>query len=400
VSGKIRVGVNALWMVPGVVGGTEVGTVSLLHSFAAAQAAGFHDDIEVVLYGLARLAAAHPHLLGQFEHHLVDLDGAQRPMRVLAETLWLPMRLRRDHIDVVHHAGGVVPVGGRWMGGARVALTVHDVQVLEHPAYFAPVKRRYLQWMLPRSVRAADLVLTPTEASGRTVADRLGVPDERMWLSRFSWPRGVLESPSDAERARVRATYRLPGPFFVYPAITYPHKNHALLLDAFAALVDQEGGAVDAITAPPVLVLTGAAAGEEDSVAARVERLGIGASVRRVGRIPRRDLGVLLAEATALTFPSQYEGFGLPALEAMIAGCPVIASDVGAVAEVVAGAGILVPTDDAEPWTTAMRRLLHDPALRQDLRAAGVQRAAAPTFSDEIASEQLAAAYRRAVAAR
>jgi glycosyltransferase involved in cell wall biosynthesis len=84
----------------------------------------------------------------------------------------------------------------------------------------------------------------------------------------------------------------------------------------------------------------------------------------------------------------------------MIAGCPVIASDVGAVAEVVAGAGILVPTDDAEPWTTAMRRLLHDPALRQDLRAAGVQRAAAPTLSDEIASEQLAAAYRRAVAAR
>lgn len=388
----IRVGVNLLWMVPGVVGGSEDGMVALLHALADQRDAGHAAAIEVTLFGLAPLRDAHPELLDRFDHELVGLDGRIKPLRVATEALWLPRRLRRaaggGTVDVVHHAGGTVPLGGPRAARGTV-LTIHDVQPLELPELFSPVKRRYLQAMLPRSVRQADLVLGATQHVLDTVRQQLDVPAERLRLCPFGRPHRIATAPTTDERDAVRSRYRLPGPFFLYPAITYPHKNHAVLVDAFAALVG--AGVPD-----PVLVLTGGEAAEERALAAQIDRLGVGDRVRRTGRIPRRDLDVLLTEATALTLPSRYEGFGLPAVEAMAAGCPVIAADAGAIPEVVDGSGVLVPPDAPDQWTRAMRQLLDDPDRRADLRARGLRRAAAARFSSEGAGAALVDAYRTA----
>src|SRR5207249_1109877 len=122
------------------------------------------------------------------------------------------------------------------------------------------------------------------------------------------------------------STYAIDGPFFLYPAITYPHKNHVLLVRAFA----------DVVTLHPdaLLVLTGGPGTLEDAVRAEASDRGVAGRVRRLGRVPRRDLMWMYRHATALTFPSLFEGSGLPVLEAMAHGCPVIAAHATALPEV------------------------------------------------------------------
>jgi alpha-1,3-rhamnosyl/mannosyltransferase len=160
------------------------------------------------------------------------------------------------------------------------------------------------------------------------------------------------------------------------------------LLRAFARVTAQR---------PDVLlVLTGGEAGAEHDVRAEIDRLGIGARVRRLGRIPEPDVAWLLHNAVALTCPSLYEGFGLPVLEAMAAGCPVLAADRTALPEVVAHAGVLLPAEDPAAWAAAMVRLLDDAGERDALKRAGFARAA--QFSWSAAAERLAGAYRRGLA--
>jgi alpha-1,3-rhamnosyl/mannosyltransferase len=170
-------------------------------------------------------------------------------------------------------------------------------------------------------------------------------------------------------------------------AITWPHKNHPLLVEAFAAVAYADTD-VD-------LVLTGGEASGEGRLRDEIARHRLEGRVRRTGRIPQADLDGLLTGATALTFPSRFEGFGAPVLEAMSRGCPVIAADATALPEVVGDAGILVPADDAAAWSGAMTALLHDDARRSSLAAAGRARVAG--FGWDASAAALEAAYRDAL---
>ncbi len=376
-----RVGDNLLWLGPGVVGGSEEYTTRLLAGLAEHPPT----DLHLTLFVLESFAAAHPELVAAYPTVAVGLDGTRKPVRILAESSWLARRARLRRIDLLHHAGGVVPP----IGSTPVVLTVHDLQPLAMPANFSPVKRAYLEAMLPRSAKTARVVITPSAHAGSEVRDRLGIDPQRI----RTVPHGIapVGAPPTAEvRAAVRARHGLATDekFFLYPAITYPHKNHALLLDAFA------GVAID--HADVVLVLTGGAGQEEDRLSRQIAALGLESRVRRLGRIPRRDLDVLLADATGLTFPSLYEGFGAPVLEAMARACPVIAADATALPEVVGGAGSLVDPRDPDGWTRAMVSLLTDDLRRADLIAAGPARAA--MFTWERAACALADAYRQALA--
>ncbi len=149
----------------------------------------------------------------------------------------------------------------------------------------------------------------------------------------------------------------------LYPAITYPHKDHATLVAAFArALVDHPTA---------VLVLTGRADAAEAAVAEQIDRLGIAGRVRRLGRVPAADVAGLYDLATVVAVPSRYEGFGLPAAEAMAHGAPVVAADATALPEVVGDAGRLVAPGDVVAWGEALGEILGDPVLRQRLSEAG-----------------------------
>ena len=404
---SLRVGVNLLWLVPGVVGGSEDYAVGLLT--ALADAPGRHDradgvpPVDLVVFVNRRFADAYPGLCAAFDTVVAPFDGSSRGRRVLGESTWLPRQVRRRRVEVLHHFGGLVPfndgagsgaVPGR-RGCVRV-LTVHDLQPLDIPANFSVVKRIFERVAIPWSVRRADVIVTLGTHVATTVHDRFGTSPRRFALVAPGAQRPAAQSATadrsatSVDTSGVADRLGLAGhPYFLYPAITYPHKNHVVLVEAMARLKR---------THPDVrLVLTGGAAGAEADLDATVQRCGVGEVVLRPGRVSSDDLGALYAGATAVVFPSRYEGFGLPVLEAMRLGCPVIAANTTALPSVVGGAGILVPPDDVDEWVRAMVLMCDDPVERRRHVAAGRERAAG--FTWESSARALVGVWRRAAAA-
>lgn len=372
-----RVLVNLLWLVPGVVGGSEESTTDALRAVADVGADGSGRP-EVHLAVLEQFEAAHPDLAARLPIHVLDQDGRDKRRRVLAEQTWLARLTRETGADIVHHAGGVVPL--RHPG--RTVLTIHDLQPLDHPANFRWAKRAYLGSMLGRSARAADVVTVPSEFTRDRVVHLLGVDPGRVVV--VPWWVPVPEVPGDPE-------FPLPSrlgddPFLLYPAITYPHKNHRVLLDAFAIVASRR---------PDVrLVLTGAAASEEAAVAERIREPDLDGRVVRTGRVPAAQLESLFAAAVAVAVPSSYEGFGLPVLEAMVRGAPVIAAAAGSLPEV-ARPEDLVAVDDVTAWAAAMEAVLDETGPERAARiSAG--RIRASRFTPQRSATALIDAYCRA----
>ncbi len=367
-----KVGINLLWLVPGEVGGSEESTVGSLLALAALAA----PDLEVVLFVSAPFAAAYPEVVAAFPTQVWRGSGRRRARRILAESTWLARRSRG--LDVVHHAGGTVPVRRR----SPCVVTLHDLQPLERRATHSAAKRAYLRVAIPAAVRAARLVLTPTEFVRRSVISRFDADPARV----VAVPHGVGVPRVVSAPADVSNRYSITGPMVLYPAITYPHKNHGTLLEAFAVVVVHHPDAI--------LVLPGGEGSEEAAVRGRIEALGLSGSVRRVGRISSADMAGLYGLATVVAVPSRYEGFGLPAVEAMARGVALVAANVTALAEVVGDAGVLVDPDDPAEWARAISALLAHPDQREELAAAGRHRA--DRYGAEANAEGIAGVYRRA----
>jgi glycosyltransferase involved in cell wall biosynthesis len=185
----------------------------------------------------------------------------------------------------------------------------------------------------------------------------------------------------------VRRRHGIGARYFLYPAITYVHKDHAVLVDALARLAGPAEADIE-------LVLTGGAGEAEEALTDHVRRLGLGARVHRLGRVPRSELDALLTGALGLVFPSRYEGFGLPVLEAMGAGVPVAVADATALGEVAGCAGLRLPPGEPGAWAEAMADLAGSGDLRARLSAAG--RAHAADFGPAPTAHALAEAYRAA----
>ncbi len=373
-----HIGLNVLWLVPGVVGGSEEYTTRLLVALAALAPT----DLTFTLFANSSFAAVYPDLLEAFPSVTAPVSGRSKPLRVLAETTWLGAQLRPRRVELMHHLGGILPT---WRPTPCV-LTIHDLQPLAMPAHFRIDKRMFNGFVVPRSVHVARDIVTLTDFTEGDLERRCGVEPDRIVVVApgFDQPR---TGNDPAEQRRVRERYGIGDrPFFVFPAITYPHKNHVMLLRAFAKLT--------ASHPDTVLVLTGGEAHMEDEVRMIAQSLGIAERVKRTGRIPASDLDALYREAAGLTFPSLYEGFGLPVLEAMSRDCPVIAADATALPEVVQDAGLLVPPEDTEGWSRAMAALLDDDLLRVRLIAAGRERARHYDWGQS--ARALAEVYRRA----
>jgi glycosyltransferase involved in cell wall biosynthesis len=270
--------------------------------------------------------------------------------------------------------------------GAPGVLTIHVLQPFDMPDNFTLTKRTYLQRSIPRSVRRAAGVIVPTEFVRRGIIDRFGVAADRVGVT----PWGVDPPTTQVSVAQVQARYGLPRRWFVYPSFTWNHKNHGLLLRAFATVAAREHDVT--------LVLTGGEGPAEQYVRDQVSAMGLRGRVRRTGLIPHRDVLAIVRGAVAMTFPSRYEGFGLPVLEAMSLGTPVLSSDAGALGEVAGGAATLLGVDDPGAWDEAMTRMLHDGQERARLAEAGRLHVAG--FTWRRTADGLFDAYRVAVRRR
>jgi len=363
----VRVGMNLLWLRPGKVGGSETYIVRILEEIVH----GSDDCLDVVVYALASFETAYPDLK---QHLTVRTPPAaashSRVTRVVAENTWLPWRIWRDDVDVMTHAGGTMPL----FAGPNPILTLHDIQYLDLRENFSAVKRWWLGRVVPRSVSRATAVVVATPHTSDRVIDAVGALASQVVIV----PHAVPRSPVGTPRGRSGFT----RPYMYLPAWTHPHKNHEVVLRAMTK--------TDGID----LVMTGGRGSADASVRSTIQRLGLGDRVHNLGHVSSERVEALYADAAALVFPSRYEGFGVPVVEAMVRGVPVIASTASAVAEVVDTAGVLVDPDDVDGWAAAIDSL-SDPEERNELIRLGTRRAEA--FVPSKAVELLTALWVRCV---
>lgn len=305
-------------------------------------------------------------------------------LHTLARDLWWSQGMveraaRSVDAGLLHvpHVGG--PVRGR----LPLVLTVHDLALLRFPEHFTPWFRRYGTAVLPRLARRATLVLTPSAFTKGDVVERLGIPEDRVHVTPLGVPPAL--ALSDDEGREVRRALGLPERYVLAVGNLEPRKNLPALL---AALADARRALRDD---PPTLVHAGALAWRTESIDAALARDGIASAVRFLGRVDDRTLAALYAGATVFAYPSRFEGFGIPVLEAMSHGAPVVTSDVSSLPEVAGDAALFVAPDDREALAAAILRLWRDDALRRDLSARGRRRAA--SFTWDRCAAATAAAY-------
>lgn len=285
---------------------------------------------------------------------------------LLAAEIW-PRR-----IALLHSPDFIPLFTRRW----RSVITVHDLAFLRFPEFLTPESRRYYG-QIGRAVAAADAIIAVSECTRRDLLTLVDAPAEKITV--------IPEAPAPAFRPGPGpATDR---PYFLFVGVLEPRKNIPGLLRAYARLWQTVGEAC------PDLVLAGRPGWLCAEVVAQLTDPGWRGRVRWLAAPDQPAIVQLMQGALALVLPSYYEGFGLPVLEAMACGTPVIASNRGALPEVAGDAALLVDPDQPEALAQAMRQLWEDPALRRDLGRRGLQRAAA--FSWTATARATLAVYAR-----
>jgi glycosyltransferase involved in cell wall biosynthesis len=261
----------------------------------------------------------------------------------------------------------------------RTLLTVHDLSFLRFPHHYVPKLSRYLSRVVPRSVARADRVLADSEATRADLVELLAVPPEKVEVLYSGVAPHFRPEPEPGERERLQSRYRVgEQPYILSVGTLQPRKNYLRLIHAFAGM-----------RSGMTLVIAGGKGWlyEEilDEAKKHEER------VRILGFVEETDLPALYRGASLFAFPSLYEGFGLPVLEAMACAVPVVCSNASSLPEVTADAALLVEPRDEAALTAAMRRALHDESLRREMIARGLERAA--YFTWQRAARQLLAAF-------
>lgn len=282
-------------------------------------------------------------------------------VRVPWEQFLAPVLLRRSRAELFHGTLNVVPL----FCPVPSVVTVHDLAFIRFPHTFRSYNRTYLDFATRTSVRRAASICAVSEHTRREVVGLLGVKPERVVVT-YNAARSHFQPPDLATLEQFRIHQGLPEEFVLYVGTLEPRKNLTTLLDAYARI-----GRDSSVP----LIIGGGLGWLYQPFFKHLEALGLRDRVRIVGYIDEEDLPLWYAAATIFVFPSIYEGFGMPPLEAMACGTPVVTSNSTSLPEVVGDAGIMVPPTDADALATAILHLLRNPTLRVELRERGIQRA-------------------------
>jgi glycosyltransferase involved in cell wall biosynthesis len=323
--------------------------------------------------GLRELGAEHEYLLYTPDPALLPpslLGGGARARRVvpgdnLRRVGWaMPRAARRDRLDLLHVTYALAP----WVPCPAV-VTVHDISYRTHPETFSARDRLLLSLAVPLAMRRAARVITVSEAARRDIVRHYGLPAAKVVAIHNGVEERFRPVADPAALAAVRARYGLPERFILAVGNLQPRKNLGRLIEAFAALRAARDDDCR-------LVLVGQPFWRHAELGRVIAARGLSDAVVATGYVPGEDLPAIYSAATVFAYPSLYEGFGLPPLEAMACGTPVVAGATSALPEVVGDAGLLVDPLDTGALAGALARLLDDAALRERLRQAGFARAA------------------------
>lgn len=301
-----------------------------------------------------------------------DLFPAIAEQRVMPfPRLWTHVRLSGEMLtdppDLLFVPSHVLPL----VHPRRSIVTVHDLGYIYHPEAHTLSQNIYLRWSTRYNARSARRVLADSEATRQDLIQHYQIPKERIVVVHPGRDETLAPVRDPGSLAAVRARYGLAGPYLLYVGTLHPRKNLVRLVRSFGALVQSTAADAGELTNGLQLVLAGQKGWLYDEVVREVQRLDLAERVILTGYVPDKDLPSLLSGAVAFVFPSLYEGFGFPILEAMACGTPVVCSDVSSLPEVAGDAALLVDPLDTEALTTALHQVATDEGLRNDLVAKG-----------------------------
>lgn len=349
----MRIGLNLLHAMPEIGGGWN-------YIERLVESLGKYDNsnryIAFVTDKSERLVPRQPN----FELVHIKINSAFRPLRILYENTLLQMAARKHGLALMHWFANTIAFSNSVPG----VVTVYDLHVYENPSAFAWPQRIYLRTMLPRTARRAALLLPMSDTTARALCRVVGNCAGRIQIVPPIVGESFNPSPPNTVK-ELRQKYALPEEMWLYVAHFYPHKNHVRLLESYHEL--KLNGFM-----PWTLVLRGDDHGVEDEVKRLVIQLGLEKDVRFLPRLSEQELPVLYSAATALVFPSLYEGGGIPLLEAMACGCPIIASDISAVREFGGDAISRFDPLSVQSIRNAIKELQQDAGMRHSLQQLGI----------------------------
>jgi glycosyltransferase involved in cell wall biosynthesis len=351
-----------------------------------------------------RLHAALPDLRASLNAQVVGLRPANALLRIPFGLPWASLRGSFDLLHVTYNAPPLSP--------CPTVVTIHDISFEHYPQFFSPRDRLILKTLTPLSARRAAHILTVSQHAKQEIVDRYGLPPDKITVTYEAAGEQFHPISDPTTLQAVRAKYGIgDGPFVLALGNLQPRKNIARLVAAFAQTVNSEQspavnrqqskvpGQPSRETTDPCslftthcsLVIAGKAQWRESEVYRAVQQAGLEGRVVFPGYVDDADLPALYSAATVFVYPSLYEGFGLPPLEAMACGTPVISSNAASLPEVVGDAALLVDPSDTAALAQALRAALTEPSLRADLRQRGLSRAA--QFSWERCAAETLAVY-------
>jgi len=347
----VRIGLNLLYLLPGVVGGTETYAVSLLQALAKLSNPAYYWLFINGETGKSGLFDKR-----QWNTIVCQVPAKLRPLRYAWEQFVLPLQVKRLRLDLVHSLGYVQPL----RLPCKSVVTIHDLNFL-NIGHMMPLTRRLaLRFFVTKSAQAADHIITVSEFSKKQIVEVLRVPPEKMTVT-YNAVKEVPEGPVGLNE--LTQTYRISHPYILGLSSRSPHKNITGLVKAFELL--KRKGYRDL-----KLVLAGhppARTGELEQV---VQRSRFRNDIFFTGYVPDRVLAGLYTHAEIFVFPSLYEGFGIPVLEAFLYGAPVACSKVAALPEIAGDAALRVGKERlsfkewleicTQHWTNSIRCALED----------------------------------------
>lgn len=380
----MRVAFSALTLIPGLFGGTETYARETFRALAAAP-----EDLEMTVIANDRSASVYAPIAEGTAAQVRVADGYRTsetiPGRFAAMgRAWLRPSAFAAQVgskyDVIHYPF-TVPLP-KLQGAARV-VSLHDLQHVVLPEFFSPQERTWRRIAYGRAAERADSVITISHASKDDIARFHGIDPGKIWVAYLGIDHQRFTPTPRADEDQRRKQLGLPERFIFYPANFWPHKNHEVLFKALAQVSDIE------------LVLTGATYGREAELLALAHACGVESRVTHLGFVDHDDMPVLLRAAAALVFPSLFEGFGAPPIEAMACGTPVAVSDRGSLPEVCGPEAVAFDPSSFEATAEAIETVLQVNDERLPARVEWARK-----FTWEGSADQHRKAYRAAFAAR
>jgi len=354
----VRIGINALYLIPGRVGGTETYIRNLVKTLAR-----IDDKNEYFIFINSESVGVFDNAGPRMKVVPCAFRAARRPVRILWEQFILPLQVRRLGIDVLFGAGMTAP----FFTTAPSVLTIHDLQHEVHPENFSRSQLFFLKKIIGMSARRAERILCFSKKVRLDIIKYYHIPEDRINVVHHAADNKAFYRRDADDVKGVRERYSLPERFILYLASSLPHKNYGRLLGAFKMVLKDYPGLS--------LVLIGARDYGAPVIREKIEKLGIADNVMMLNWLPFEDIPLIYSASSLLVFPSLHEGFGLPIIEAMACGVPVVCSNMEPMIEVAGGAARLVDPKSEASIAGGIKKVLGDTDLRRSLVQQGLRRA-------------------------